>query len=353
MLNSKILNREILNSKSRGLIDSFLLNSNGAIDPSSAGYQYVIDTLSFIRSKVIEQKFYEIPIAEYVPVEVGEAAFGSEVVQNLTFQTGGDFYAGDVNANPSQGRVSEVSAFLEPIRIPTQLWTKKTNWTTIEVKQAAAINKWDVIESRIKSLKKDWDLGIQETAFLGHPIISTMTGLINNASVTKNTTLISVPISQMTVAELKVLIQGLISAYWNNSNNTALPDTFLVPSADFFGLGDFVGDTTVVNPLALKIEVIENMFKKMTQNDKFKVKPLAYCQANRNSSRGINKDRYVLYKNDPDTLTMPIPIDFTMLAADTGDQLQWSQGSYGQYSGVLINRVPEVLYIDSAAPFTY
>ena len=352
-IKSKILHKELMNSKSRGLIDSMLLNANGAFDTNSAAYQFVIDTLSYIRSTIIEQKFYKIPFADFVPVDVGEGAFGSEIIQNMSFQVGGDFYAGDVNANPTQGRIADVGAFLQPTRIPTQLWMKKAIWTTIEVKQAAATNKWDVIASRIESLKKDWDLGLQETCFLGHPTISTMSGLLNNAEVTINTDLIAVPISEMTVAQLKSFIQNALTEYWANTNNTEMPDTFLMPTADLLGMGDFVGDTTVINPLALKIDVIENMFKKITQNENFKVRHVAYCQANRNSVRGINKDRYVLYKNDAETLNMPIPIDFDMLAADTGDQIQWAQGAYGQYSGVLINRVPEVLYLDAVTPKTY
>ena len=39
-----------------------LLNANGAIDPATAGYQYAIDTLSEIKSQVIEQKFYKISL---------------------------------------------------------------------------------------------------------------------------------------------------------------------------------------------------------------------------------------------------------------------------------------------------
>jgi len=61
------------------------MNSNGAFDPNSAAYQIAIDTLSYIRSVVIQQKFYEIPFADFVPIDVGEGAFGSEIVQNMEF----------------------------------------------------------------------------------------------------------------------------------------------------------------------------------------------------------------------------------------------------------------------------
>jgi len=348
-----IIGKEFKNSiKTRGLIDHMLCNSNGSIDPTSAGYQVLIDTLSYIRSEVIEQTFYTVPIAEFMPVDVGEAAWGSEIVQNISILTGGDFFAGDIGANAGQGKSAGVGSFLTPNRIPTQLWQKHTNWTTVEIKQAAALNKWDVISSRLSSLKENWDLGIQEMAFLGHPYISTMTGLINNSNVTINTSIITTPISDMSVAELKVLLAGLLDAYWSNSNNTVLPDTFLIPSSDYLGLGDFVGDTGVTNPLILKIEVIENMLKKMTRNEKFKVNMVAYCDSARNACRGITKNRYVLYRNDPKTLKMSIPIDINILEANTADGFNWSQGGYGQYSGVLVSRVPEILYLDETAANT-
>lgn len=331
--------------------ERIFMNSNGAIDPSSAGMQYITDSLSFIRSKVIEQKFYEIPIADFMPVDVGEAAWGSEVIQNLTFQSGGDFYAGDVNANPSAGRTPEVNAYLQPIRMPTQLWGKGTSWTLLEIKQAAMMNNWDAIKSKVDSLKKDWVLGIQKQAFLGHPTIPTQTGLLTNPNVTINTALIPEPLCKMTVTELRSFIKSILGAYWNNSNNTAMPDTFLMPTYDYLGLADFVGDTTVVNPLITKIEVLIKMFREMTDNPNFKIRHTAYNQATRNS-KFINKDRYVLYRNDPETLKMSIPIDFTLLEAGTGDYWNWQQKAYGQYAGVLITRHPEVLYLDSAVAWT-
>ena len=340
-----------MSKKISNLIDNLLCNSSGAIDPQSAGYQFVIDTLSFIDSKVIEQKFYTVPIADFIPVDVGKAAFSSEIVKNLVFQTGGDFYAGDINANAGVGREATAGAFVEPTRIPTQLWQKKTTWGTVEIKQAAATGRWDVIEERIKSLKKDWDLGIQKTAFLGHPYIKTMTGLINNADCygNRNTSIITVPMSLMTMAQIKVVLAQMIAAYWKNSNYTALPDTFIMPSTDFMGMADFVSDTY---PLMTKIEAIKQMFKEITGAANFKIGHVAYLQADKNSARNVNANRYILYRNDPETLSMNIPIDFTMLPADTGDQVSWSQGAYGQYSGVLITRPLEVLYLDQTGTST-
>ena len=75
-------------------------------------------------------------------------------------------------------------------------------------------------------------------------------------------------------------------------------------------------------------------------------------KAANNTAVGINKDRYVLYNRSPETLSMGIPVQFTMLNPDTSNQLMWQQPAYGQYSGVLINRKREVLYLDETTPAT-
>lgn len=319
-----------------------LLNAAGDIDPASAGFQYAIDTLSYIRSSVIEQKFYEIPFSDFIPVDVGEGAYSDEVVQNLTFMSGGSFHDGDMANSDNTGRFASVETGLDPIRMPTRLWGKQAGWNIFEIARAAAASNWDVVESKLKSLKKDWDLGIQEVAFLGAPGTS-ITGLLNNSNVTVNTSLISTPLRSMNETQFTAFVGGLLPAYFDNSNDTSLPDTFLIPNSDYLGLGVPYSATY---PNISKLQYLLETLRRLTGNPNFEVKGLSYAQSNRNAGAGISQNRYVLYKNDPETLKMAIPVDFTMLEADTSDKFLWVQKSVAQYSGVLINREPEVLYID-------
>ena len=344
-IKSKILNKELRNS----IVGNQLLNSGGAFGPTDLEYQYAIDTLSYIRTEIIKQTFYEVAPADFIPVDVGEAAYASEIVSNLEFAIGGDFFAGDTSANGNMGKISNVNVGLTPLRIPTQFWIKGVLWNIIEIKQAAQYKRWDVVAARMESLKKDWDLGIQEVAFLGHPRITTMPGLINNSDLTPNTTLITTPISEMSTAEFKAFVAGILKAYWAYSNNTVLPDTFVLPMNDYLGLGDFVSDLDV---RMSKIEYLTKLFTQMTGNANFKIQGLAYCQSEINASRGIEKNRYVLYRKDPKTLKMGIPVDFTMFAPNTADETQWAQRAMGQYSGVLMTKPLEVLYLDETASVT-
>lgn len=321
-----------------------LYNAAGDVDASSAGFKYLIDTLSFIRGKVIEQKFFEVAPADFLPVETGEAAWSDEIVQNGEFLTGGNFFEGDIDLGGS--RVASVDATIVPDRMPVGTWRKKAAWTLAESAKAANAGNWDPIEGKIKALKKNWDLGIQECAFLGRPGDAVMTGLLNSSKVNINTTLIAEPISTMSDSEFQAFVAGLLNAYYTNGNRTALPDTLVMPTSDYLGMGSAVSATY---PNISKLEYLTNIFKKMTRNDSAEILPLAYCESSLNASAGVTKNRYVLYRRDPDTLSMSIPVDLTMLDARSVNGFDWEQLAYGQYSGVMIHRAREVLYLDETA----
>lgn len=315
-----------------------IFNANG--DISDFGYQYLVDTLTAIKKDVVNQKFYEVAPGDYMPVDVGSDRWSDEIVQNLSFQTGGDFFSGDVDTAEGNGNIASVDAALSPIRMPVNTWAKAINYTVMELKKAMRSNNWDLIAAKLEALKKNWDLGIQSVGFLGHPGISLMTGLLNDSEVNSNLTVITKDISAMTDSEFQTFVAGVMGAYFDNSNSTALPDTFVIPTDDFLGLSSAASATY---PNISKLEYLLNSFKKMTANEGFEIKPLAYSQTERNS---LGVDRYVLYRNQPDTLTMNIPVDFTQLEAGNVNSLQFQQPAYGQYSGCLINRKREVLYFD-------
>lgn len=316
-----------------------LFNSSGDVDLQSTGYQYIIDSLTYIRDKVIKQKFFELSVPDYIPMDVGEAAWRSEIVQNLEFVTGGTFVEGITDQG--FGKTPEVGSALAQIRMPTRLWAKKATWSIAEISEAANAN-WDVVDSRMRALKKNWDLGIQEGAFNGFD--ASLTGFLNNADVNINTSLITEEISGMSDTEFQAFVKGLLTAYFANSNYTRdNPDTFVMPASDYLGLASAASATF---PNISKLEYLENSLKRMTRNDGFKILPCVYSQSAKNPAA---KDRYVLYRNDPETLKMSIPVDFTMNQAYTNDGLVFQQKAYGQISGVLVNRPREVLYLDLTA----
>jgi hypothetical protein len=322
-----------------------LFNANG--DISTLGFQFVIDTLSAIQARVVEQKFYTVAPADFFAVDVGQEAWSDEIVQNLSFQLGGNFFDGDIGQGTGNGNLASVDAGVGQVRMPTAIWAKSTPYTLPELKQAVRSDNWDPITAKLRSLKTNWDHGIQEVMFMGHPATPALTGLLNDAEVNINTTLITKSISSMTAAELSTLIAGLLAAFWANSNNTAMPDTFVIPTNDYLGLGVPYSDAY---PNISRLEYLTNMFQKMTGNPGAKILPLAYAQATNpvNVARGISKNRYVLYRNEADTLTGNIPVDYTQLPQENVNGIFYNQQAYGQYSGCLIARKREVLYLDDA-----
>ena len=61
------------------------------------GFEIDITTLTTISKKITEQKFYQIPFADYLPVRVGEGAFSSNLVTYRSFNLADDFATGIIN----------------------------------------------------------------------------------------------------------------------------------------------------------------------------------------------------------------------------------------------------------------
>lgn len=315
-----------------------LMNSAGDVDLQSTGYQYIIDTLTHINAEVIQQKFYEVLPGDYMPVDVGSAAWKSKIVQNREYYTGANFEDGFIDLGNS--RSAQSSAALDQISMRTQKWSMNTKWDIPEIMEAAELN-WDPVAADLKAQKKIWDLGIQKTAFIG---CADMTGLLNNSEVSINTALIGTPIKSMDTADFQAFIGGLLSAYFANSNYTVYnPDTFVIPAADYLGLGEA---TSATYTTITKLEYMKNVFAQMTGNPNFKILPLVYSQSDKNPAA---KNRYTLYRNNKETLKLSIPVNFTMNQAYTVDGFNFEQKAYGQFSGVLVNRPREILYLDETA----
>jgi hypothetical protein len=315
------------------------LNNAGEITPGSAGFQYAITTLSEIKQGIVEQKFYEVSPGDYMPVSAGNGAWADEIIQNRSVDIAGDFTEGDIQGGGFGGRTAMVDTALSPNRVETQIWAKHVGWDVPEIARASRGN-WDVVESKLKSLKKNWDLGMQQIAFLGHPVRTTIPGLLNQSDVTVNTTLITGTISAMNEGAFQTFVGTVLATYYANSNDTEMPDIFVIPTDDYLGLGQAASATY---PNISKKDYLENMFKSITMKEGFKILPLSYAQSTRNS---LGENRYVLYRNTPETLTFEIPFDFQMPEVNTADSFYWKQQAYGQYSGVLVNRPEEILYID-------
>jgi len=321
-----------------------LFNANGAIDSSSMGYRYTIQTTTLIRPRVSEQKFYEIPFADYIPVNFGMGAWLEEIKTNVEYQSSGDFESG-LQGTGQETRISQVSTGLSPISYKIKTWLGGYQYSIMEMEKALAADNWNVIEGKHKALEKRWQLGLQKIAFLGSYTDPTgVPGLQTNSAVNINASVIPGLISAMNYTQFSALVSTIMQAYFSNSNSTVYPDHFAIPQSDWNGLA------VPINPQfpvagSMMIDFLQAAFVKITGNANFKIYPCAYLDKANNTAYN-NTYRYVLYRKDPEAMVMDVPLDLTQLAPNTDNNFTWNGVAYGQFTGVQIIRVPEVLYFD-------
>ena len=309
---------------------------NGELKLNSLGVQQVTSTLYTLAPRIAEQKFYTIPFAEYMPVVTGVGAFTDKIGSWRTYLKSGGFEEGVQGNASNQARLESVDATFDLVEQKVRTWAKKIEYSVIELEQAMRANTiFSLVEARGRSLKKEWDLGVQKVAFLG---LGSDTGLLNNASVTNDTSTISKNIGTMTADELNTFVGLVYEKFRANCNRTCEPQIFVLPEADFNSLSTF---SSATYPMFNKLTVLKNAFAELTGNQNFQIKKCAYCDTANNA---LSTNRYVLHSNDPDSLIMNLPLNFTQTAANSTNGFSWESAAFGQFTGVLMPRTQEVLY---------
>ncbi len=341
--------KEVLNSKGDPIVlddvEVNLVKYNQNIC-NALGYGDIsISTLTAISKSIIEQKFFTIRPSDFVPVRIGQNPWVESILTYRELSLGGDFETGLINTAANMSRLAEASAGVEAVRVYTANWAKQITWSLPELRMAARAGNWDIVASKERARKRNWDLGIQKIAFLGSASDANIKGLLTQSDVTSNTSIITEPLSSMTVSELNTFLGALLQAYRANSNYTAWPTHFVIPESDYNGLANVMSETF---PGVLKIESIRRMFATITQNPNFQILPVPYAMAANNASVGLNLNRYALYNYDEDSIRMDIPVDYTNTAQNSINGFQFQNVGYGQFSGVKAYRPREMLYFDYA-----
>lgn len=307
---------------------------------NSLGFDISITTLTAISKRVVEQKFFTIAPADYMPLRVGENAWSTNILTYRDYAIADDFEKGMINVGQDNARLASASAGIDSLSVAVTNWAKEIHWTIPELQFAAKSGNWDVVSSKEKSRKRNWDLGIQKIAFLGSVSNTTVLGLLTQTTVNSNTTLITGKISAMSDAQFQTFVAGIVEAYRANSARTVMPTHFIIPEGDYNGL------TTPANTnfaITSKLEYLTKALATATQNPAFKILPCAYCDQI-NNTLGLN--RYVLLNYDEDSIRMDIPVDYTNTQQNTLNGFQFTNVGYGQFTGALAYRPLEMLYFD-------
>lgn len=316
---------------------------------NTPGFQVDIDTLTGIIARVTEQKFYEVNIADYFPVVIGENPFASELLFYKTFSLGGDFEAGTYKAGSAPSRTQQSETQIENIKNPTLFWKNSIEYNVTELGQAQQAGSWSLVQLKEKSRMLEWRLGLQQVAFLG--VFSSgglMNGLFNQPeATTSGFALITKFISNMSDTELEVFIGGIQGEYFTATDSTATFNRMVIPTTDYLGLARA---SSAAFPLKSKLERINESFREITNNPNFRVQSSAYAIKANNALAGIDKFVYAFYRDDVETMRMDIPIDFTQMNWDTIEGFNFYSTAYGQFAALALMRPRELLYykIDTA-----
>lgn len=314
---------------------------------NTLGYEVSITTLTTISKKISTQKFFEIPPADYMPVRVGEGTWSTNITTYRSFDIADEFETGMINTGGQNSRLAAADAAVDALNIKVFQWAKSIGWSIFDLELAAKSGNWDLVSAKEKARKRNWDLGVQRVAFLGargnNGSGGACLGLLNQAGVTNNTTVITQPISAMAPTDLKQFLSTLLESYRSNNNRTAWPTHLIIPESDYNGLAS---QASANFPMISTLKLIEDALKVITRNNGFKVLPLAYGDAAYHADVAsiAGKQVYVLLNYDEESLRMDIPLDYTNTLANSLDNFSFQNAGYGQFTGVLAYRPLEMMY---------
>ncbi len=322
-----------------------LMNANGDISTSSMAYQYATDRLTYIRSRIVEQSFYEVNPSDYFDVIPGEGSFAQQIVTQATIKMGQGFRAGKINTAGHNAKLAVADSAVTPFYTQIRNWALGIEYSIFDVQQALFTGSWDPIEQKERARKLDYDLGIQEVAFLGDlDDLTNFPGLYSQSTVNvKLNTAIPTNISAMTTAQFSTMVASLVADFLANSNQTRFPNTFIIPQDDYAGLAVPLSQTY---PNISMLQYLTQAFNMIVPGGNFKIMPSAYGMSTYNNPASINKQRYILMRRDIDTMFMELPVEYQTTAVGTLNNFNFQNVAYAQYSGVTVLKPLEILYYD-------
>lgn len=306
------------------------------------GYEVSVTTLTTIIKKITEQKFFEILPADYLPVRVGEGTWSTNLTTYRSFDAADEFETGMINTGGQNSRLATADAAVDALNIKVYPWAKSIGWSIFDLEFAAKSGNWDLVAAKEKARKRNWDLGIQRVAFLGargqNASGGNCLGLLNQAGITVNSTVITQPISAMSTSDLKQFCTLVVEAYRSNCARTAFPTHFIIPESDYNGLA---GQASPDFPIKSTLQLLEETFQLICRNKGFNILPLAYGDV---AYSGYSYQQYVLLNYNEESLRMDIPLQYSNTLANSLDNFSFQNAGYGQFTGVLAYRPLEMLY---------
>ena len=313
--------------------------ANALFDYPTAGVVQTVDTITDIVQGVIETKYYELAgqtLSDFVNIDAsGRGAYAGEIFQFTSAYVGAPFKQCIINP-ASTGIHNDATAdvAVDGISQRNNFYRQKYSISQ-EGLRMAAVNRvgFDLIEQKEKARKKCWDLGLQDTLFLGLGDGRTF-GLLNQPGVTVNTSLLPVAPQNMTVAQIKAFAASALATAFAASNNTIMPNRWAMPTSSYMALGIPYGDTFGMPTLK---EVLERAFKEAGAPADFKIVHSLY---NNTAASGLGL--HAFYHTED--VVMYIPKDYTPHPLYAQGALDMISDAEGQFTGVWVKRPGAFLY---------
>ena len=318
--------------------------ANALFDYPTAGVVQTVDTITDIVQGVIETKYYELAgqtLFDFINIDAsGRGAYAGEIFQFTSAYVGAPFKQCIINP-ASTGIHNDATAdvAVDGISQRNNFYRQKYSISQEGLKMAA-VNRvgFDLIEQKEKARKKNWDLGLQDTLFLGLGDGRTF-GLLNQPGVTVNTSLIPAAVNTMTVEQLKTFAGTALATAFAATNYTIMPNRWAMPTNEFLALGVPYGDTFGMPTVK---DVLETAFKAAGAPSDFRIVHSLY-----NETAGANGGaRHVFYNTDPDNVIMHTPKPYTPHPLYAAGALDMISDAEGQFTGVWLKRPTSMLYVD-------
>lgn len=309
---------------------------------NAAGYGDIdVTLLTIIEREISQQKFYKTDPEKFIPIDHTQGGFANYITVLRNFITAeGDIDGWTRGVDNDNARRGQDGVKLESVALKVHNLAKMVSYSMFEIREAQQTGRWSIVTEKERARKIDYDLSVQRSLLLGD---ANHQGLLNQTSVTTNTTLLTKKISSMTAAEFKAFLASWLSTFYTATERTALPDTLAIAPSDYLGLGVAVDEQYPVFTTMKKR--LEDVFKEMTGNPNAEIVPLAYCEPEFNS----NYYKYVLYRKDFDTIRAYQPFDYNVVQGATVDGMNYQNTAWARLSDVFVNRPKEMLYLSFAA----
>lgn len=321
--------------------------ANALFDYPTAGVVQTVDTITDIVQGVIETKYYELAgqtLSDFVNIDAsGRGAYAGEIFQYTSAFVGASFKQCIINP-ASTGIHNDATADVAVDGI-----SQRNNFFRLKYSisqeglRMAAVNRvgFDLIEQKERARKKTWDLGLQETLFLGLGDGRTF-GLLNQPGVTINTSLFPTAPQNMTVAQLKTFAASALATAFAATNQTIMPNRWAMPTSTFMALGVPYGDTFGMQTVK---EVLEKAFREAGAPSDFRIVHSLY-----NETAGVGGvGRHVFYNTDSDNIIMHTPKPYTPHPLYAVGALDMISDAEAQFTGVWLKRPTSMLYADVQA----